>query len=156
MTARGFTLIELLITLSILAVLTTLVIPVVQIQVQRSKEESLRIALRDIRGAIDSYKRASDEGRIRKDAGSSGYPRTLKQLIEGVEDQAASNRRKMFFLRQIPRDPFYGGLEADDDATWALRAYSSEANDPKEGEDVYDVRSRSTLLGLNGVPLKRW
>jgi general secretion pathway protein G len=152
----GFTLIELLVTLAILAVLATVVIPVAQVQAQRAKEQELRAALREIRSAIDAYKRAGDEGRIRRDIGATGFPKNLEVLVEGVDDQRDPKRRKMFFLRRIPRDPFEPDGQLDDATTWGKRSYASEASDPQEGNDVYDVYSRSPLTGLNGAPLNRW
>jgi general secretion pathway protein G len=152
----GFTLIELLVTLAILSVLAVVVVPAAQVQVQRGKEQELRVALREIRTAIDAYKKASDEGRVGRDAGATGYPKTLDMLVEGAEDQRDPKRRKLFFLRMVPRDPFHIDAAAANADTWVKRSYASEAYDPQEGEDVYDVRSRSPLIGLNGVALHKW
>jgi general secretion pathway protein G len=55
--ARGYTLIELVITLTVLSVLTLGVIPLVRTSVRRQKEQQLREALREMRGAMDAFKR---------------------------------------------------------------------------------------------------
>ena len=153
---RGFTLIELLVTLAILAMLATLVIPVTQITVQRKQEQELRRALRDIRQGIDAYKKAYDEGRIARSLNATGYPKNLEVLVEGAPDLRSPKRAKLFFLRRVPRDPFYGDSAVPDAQTWGKRSYASEAADPQEGEDVYDVYSKSERVGLNDIPYKKW
>jgi general secretion pathway protein G len=152
----GFSFIELMVTLAIMAVLVTVATPLMQINLQRQKERDLRAALTEIREGLDAYKRASDQGRSLIRLGDSGYPRTLEQLVEGIEDQRSQTRAKIYFLRRIPPDPMTA-MPGDNPAqTWGLRSYASPPDEPAEGEDVFDVYSRSDKIGLNGVPYREW
>lgn len=153
---RGFTLIELLVTLAILALLGTLVLPVAEVTVQRRDEQELRRALREIRAGLDAFKKAGDEGRVSKAADASGYPERLELLVEGVPDLRSPKQAKIYFLRRLPRDPFNADAELPDAATWGKRSYASEPDEPKEGDDVYDVYSTSQRIGLNGIPYNKW
>ena len=152
----GFTFIELMITLAIMATLATVAVPMAQVAQQRAKEHELRSALIEIREAIDAYKRASDNGRIKLSLGASGYPKKLEELVEGVPDQRSPSKQNIYFLRRLPRDPFQPREEGSAADSWNKRAYASPPDNPSEGEDVFDVASRSTKAGLNGVPLNQW
>jgi len=153
---RGFTLIELLITLAILGLLASLALPVSRTIVQRSQERELRNDLHEIRNAIDSYKKAFDEGKIAKSIGDTGYPGSLEVMVDGVVDVMDPKHRKMFFLRRIPRDPLNPDISLPAAKTWGLRASDSEADSPHEGYDVFDVYTFSTQVGLNGAPYNQW
>jgi general secretion pathway protein G len=154
--SRGFTLIELLVTVAIVSVLASIALPLSEVSRQRDKEQDLRRSLREIRDALDAYKRAADEGRIVRRADESGYPPTLKTLVEGVADAKSPSGGRMHFLRRVPRDPLHHEMEIPPEQTWGLRSYESPYNDPKPGKDVFDVYSLSTGKGLNGVPYREW
>lgn len=154
--ARGFTLVELMVTVALVAILASVVIPLGQVAAQRAQEQELRIALREIRGALDAYRAAVEQGRIYTSADASGYPPDLEVLVEGVPDLKDPKGRKIYFLRRLPRDPLHDDPSVAAADTWGKRAYASEPDDPQEGDDVYDVYSRSERKGLNGRPYREW
>ncbi len=159
----GFTLIELMIVVAIMAILATASLPFRELVIQREKEIELRIALRQIRNAIDAYKQASDDGRITKKADQSGYPPRLEELVMGVPDAKSPQKKNIYFLRRLPRDPMFveldiagTGVATPTVDTWGKRSYESPSDSPKEGDDVFDVYSLSEAKGLNGIPYKEW
>jgi general secretion pathway protein G len=157
MNTRGFTIIELVVTVAIVALLASAVIPSAQLVYQRERESDLRDALRTIRDAIDAYKRAYDQGHIKREVDKTGYPPDLQTLVDGVDDiRSPKDGVKIYFLRRVPRDPFWPDPQAAAADTWGLRAYASAPGDPQPGDDVFDVYSRSSRTGLNGIPYHEW
>lgn len=153
---RGFTLIEMMITVVIVSILALGLVPLGELAVQRSKESDLRTALRQIRTALDAYKKAADEGKIERKADASGYPPSLEALVEGVADQKSPGKKQIYFLRRIPRDPFFGDASTPAARTWGLRSYESPPDNPRSGKDVFDVYSLAEGKGLSGVPYREW
>lgn len=146
----GFTLAELVTVAAVMALLAMVTLPVAKFTAKRSREAELRQALRDMRSAIDEYKRYSDAGLIQIDLGTQGYPKELEVLVEGV-DLVGQIDRKLKLLRRIPIDPMTGKDE------WGLRSYQDDHDSTSwGGEDVYDVYSLSEGVGLNGVPYRKW
>ncbi|MDA8093418.1 MAG: type II secretion system protein [Betaproteobacteria bacterium] len=153
---RGFTLIELVVTLAILGLLAGMAAPMLGRLQRERKENELRRDLREIRTAIDAYKTDTEDGRIATSVDASGYPPSLDVLWKGVPDLSRPDHRMIYFLRRLPRDPFYPDQGAPADQTWGLRSYESGPNAPEPGDDVYDVHSLSPGVGLNGVPYRDW
>lgn len=154
--SSGFSLVELMITLAILALLASVAVPFAQLAQQRHKEGELREALRQIRTALDAYRQAVKEGRIEAAADASGYPPDLDALWQGVADKTKPDASKLYFLRRLPRDPFFPDASVPAAETWGLRSYASPPDAPEPGRDVFDVYSLSTATGLNGLPYREW
>lgn len=152
---RGFTLIELAITVAIVGLLATAAYPFAELTLQRQKESALRAALRDIRTAIDEYHAAALAGTINKNADETGYPKTLQELVNGIDNIKDPKHAKIYFMRRLPRDPFADSSLRPAE-TWGKRSYASPPDFPLEGEDVYDVYSLSERKGLNGIPYREW
>lgn len=145
---RGFTLAELVMVVALIAVLSAMALPVAKFTVKRRKEAELRLALRQVRTAIDEYKRLSDQGLIPIKIGGEGYPEELEELVEGVEIVGQETKRR--FLRRIPIDP----MTKED---WELRSYQDDADDTSwGGENVYDIRTSSEGVALDGTKYADW
>jgi general secretion pathway protein G len=144
----GYTLAELVMVVALIAVLASMALPVAKFTVKRQKEAELRLALRQIRTAIDEYKRMSDQGLIPVKIGGEGYPEELEELVEGVE--IVGQETKMRFLRRIPIDP----MTRDE---WELRSYQDDHDATSwGGENIYDVRTSSEGVAIDGTKYADW
>ena len=153
---RGFTLVEMLVTLTILAILASAILPLAKTTVKREKEIELRRNLRIIREAIDAYKRLADEKKIEVEEDSEGYPPDLETLVRGVEVKVDTGEGKsatkiVKFLRRIPKDPMTNSYD------WGLRSYQDDPDSEVwGGENVYDVYTKSEARALDGTRYKDW
>ena len=152
--SRGLTTVELIAALGVLLVLASIAIPLKRWDDKRRREDELRMSLQLLRGVIDEYKRLVDEGKIQqKDVDQKGYPRTLEDLVEGVDvgDPKSGKSTKRKFLSKIPIDPF---TETDE---WGLRSYQDDWDSTSwGGENVYDVYSLSEVKALDGTYYRDW
>ncbi|MEY3314752.1 MAG: type II secretion system protein [Holophagaceae bacterium] len=149
--AKGFTLLELVITATVLLILASASVPLVKNGIRRDKEIQLSRNLREIRLAIDEYRKAAEFQKIKAPPSENNLcPSTLEELTDGVA-ATGSTSKKIKFLRRIPTDPFTGKAE------WGLR---STSDDPKSrswgGGHIYDVYSLASGTGLNGIPYGDW
>jgi len=146
--SAGYTLAELVMVVALIAVLSAMVLPVAKFTVKRRKETELRLALRQVRTGIDEYKRLSDQGMIPVKIGGEGYPESLEELVEGVAIVGQETKRR--FLRRIPLDP----MTHDD---WVLRSYQDDMDSTMwGGENVYDIRTSSEGIAIDGTKYAEW
>jgi general secretion pathway protein G len=144
---RGFTLVEMIVAITILMILTGMAIPLARVTIKRERERELRQALWQMRDAIDRYKDAADRGAFQIKVGSEGYPPDLQTLVDGVD----VNGKKLRFLRHIPDDPMTGNTE------WGMRSMQDDpTSDSWDGNNVFDVYTKSDGTALDGTKYKDW
>jgi general secretion pathway protein G len=148
---RGLTLVELIVAFTIMALLTSMAVPLARYKVRRDKERELRLSLREIRKAIDDYKDATLAGKIEVKLGTDGYPETLEQLVNGVKLLQSAEGKKIKFLRRIPRDPITNTTD------WGLRSEQDDPTSTSWGrQNIFDVYSKSTERASDGTLYSQW
>ena len=144
----GFTIAELITVVAIIGVLASVAMPVVSFGIRRQKELELHERLRKLTDAIDRYhelRMANPPNNIKKppDFGQRDYPKNLEELTKPIELNTGKSVR---LLRQRDLiDPMTNKSEWDtlsdnDDPTSSIRS----------GDNVFEVRSKSTAVALDG------
>ncbi len=125
---RGFTLIEIMIVLTIISILVSMAVPLYQKTLIRSKESVLRNNLFTLRTLIDEYTYDKQKA-----------PQSLQDLVsEG-------------YLRQIPIDPMTSSA-----GTWKVIMEDAMASVSQTEPGLFDVRSGSDKMSLEGTPYAEW
>jgi general secretion pathway protein G len=144
----GVTLLEMIVVITILLIMMGAAVPVLKVSVRRQREVELRRDLWEMRAAIDRYKDAADKNAFQIKLGSEGYPPDMDTLVNGVE---IAGGKKLRFLRRIPVDPMTGNTD------WGLRSMQDDPqSDSWGGQNVFDVYTKSTGVGLDGTKYKDW
>jgi general secretion pathway protein G len=125
---RGFTLVELMIVMAIIAVLMSVAIPIYSRSIVRAKESVLKNNLFTMRTVIDEYTYDKQKA-----------PQTLNDLVSDG------------YMRQIPVDPMTGTADS-----WKviMEDASNTVNQSQPG--IFDVRSGSDKMSLEGTPYSEW
>ena len=146
----GLTLIELLVAVAVLGILAAVAMPLAQITATRTRELELRRTLRRFARASTSSRWSTtrpaptceDAREIFKKKVSvdrTGYPLTLDELVETK------------ILRRVPRDPMTA------DGKWVVRSFSDNPESSlSDAKDVYDIRSASKAVALDGTTYDTW
>ncbi len=125
---RGFTLVELMIVMAIVVILIGVAIPYYQKSIIRAKESVLRSNLTTLRAVIDEY--SFDKQKA---------PQSLQDLVTDG------------YLRDIPRDPI---MNANNSWKVIQEDGGQAVNSTEPG--IFDVRSGSDKIGLDGTSYSEW
>ncbi len=126
--AAGFTLIELMVVMSLIVLLASIGLATYTNSVTRSKEAVLKEDLFRMRDALDQYY-----------ADKNKYPASLDALISEK------------YLRTLPVDPFTQSTES-----WQTEMSEPEANNPSAEPGVYNVKSGSDRMAIDGSKYADW
>jgi general secretion pathway protein G len=148
---RGFTLLELIVTLAVLALMVGAAVPITRNNIKRQREEELRRNLREIRMALEAFRLDCPKfSPFETDRHKDCYPKKLDYLVEGMKTQGLGDRT-LRYLRRIPRDPITNGTD------WGFRSTEDDPNDDTwDGENIFDVYTKSNETALNGTKYKEW
>lgn len=124
----GFTIIELMIVMSIVVILIGVAVPLYQRSVIRAKESILKNNLFTMRTVIDEYTYDKQKA-----------PQTLQDLVtEG-------------YLRDVPMDPIVG-----DNTSWRVIMEDAMQSVNQTEPGIFDVKSGSDKMSLDGTPYAEW
>jgi general secretion pathway protein G len=125
---RGFTLLELMVVMALIVVIAGMAMASYRNSLTLAQEAVLREDLFRMRDAIDQYY-----------ADKNKYPSTLEALVSDG------------YLRAIPEDPF-----TRSNATWQEIPAEADANNLSAEPGVYNVKSGSDKLSMQGTPYADW
>ena len=125
---RGFTFVEMMVVISIIVILVSMAIPAYQKSILRTKESVLKNNLFTLRTVIDNYTYDKEKA-----------PQTLQDLVsEG-------------YLREVPMDPITGSNQ-----NWRVVMEDASQSVDQSEPGIFDVRSSSNKVGLDGRPYSEW
>lgn len=125
---RGFTLLELMVVMALIVVIAGMAMASYRNAVTLAQEAVLREDLFRMRDAIDQYY-----------ADKNKYPSTLEALVTDG------------YLRALPEDPFTKSA-----ASWQEIPAEPDAGNPTAEPGVYNIRSGSERLSMQGTPYNEW